>query len=109
MKARIPAITSAKQRKALDSAINDRLAEHMRAHEADYIALVLWTARTTFRFGRKRLLRFAVALVEACRELERHYEMPNGGMYLAKVDLKRYGIDIDELVRKNEIFDFEVK
>ena len=104
MKAKIP-IPSA-QKKALDAEINRQLAEHMREHEADYLACMLWSMRAD-GWGKKRMERKRKQLIEMLRELEQHYEMPDGGMYISRAKLKEFGVNLDE--NKNQIFDYEVK
>lgn len=106
MKAKIPIINTAAQQKALDAEINRQLAVHMREHEEDYLSLMLWSMRAD-GWGKKRIERKREQLIEMLRELEQHYEMPDGGMYISKVKLKEYGVDPSE--NKNKIFDYEVK
>lgn len=64
------------------------------------------TARETLGLGRERLIKLYAALTAGCRELERHYEMDDGGMYLAKIKLREMGVDVDELVKENKIISF---
>ena len=104
MKAKLPIPASQKQ--ALNREIDRQLAEHMREHEADYIALMLWSMRAE-RWGKRRMERKRRQIVEMLRELENHYEMPDHGMYIARIKLKEFGIDLED--NKNKIFDYEVK
>ena len=103
MKAHFPQIRTSNQQAALDREIKRQLAVHMCEHEADYIAAMLWAAHTEFDFGHERLARLHKALLDTFRTLEQHYEMPDGGMYLARRKLDEYGYKIDET---NDIFSF---
>lgn len=102
MKAHIPQIRTSNQQAALDREIKRQLAVHMREHEQDYLALMLWSMRAD-GWGKKRIERKRKQLIEMLRELEQHYEMPDGGMYLARRKLDEYGYKIDET---NDIFSF---
>ncbi len=109
MKAHLPYIRTTAQQRELNSAINRQLAKHIREHEADYIALALWAARSAFGFGRKRLLRYYEVLANAARELEAYYDMDDSCMYLAKVKLKECGIDVEEMHKENQILSYGVE
>lgn len=93
MKARIPAQLTVSQKQALDREINRQLAEHVRNHEADYIAMALYAVRAEFGFGKKRLERLMRRMYELNSQLVEYYDMPHEGMYIARQKLLEMGID----------------
>lgn len=93
MKARIPAQLTVSQKHALDREINRQLAEHVRNHEADYIAMALYAVHVELGFGKKRLERIMKKMRELHKELIDYYEMPHEGMYIARQKLLEMGID----------------
>lgn len=109
MKSRMPYIKTTAQNRDRDHSINYQLAEHMKAHEIDYIALAMYAARCAFGLGKCRLLRYYTVLLSASRELEQYYEMDDGAMYLAKVKLKELKIDLDAIHKDNQILSYGVK
>jgi hypothetical protein len=109
MKSRIPYLRTTEQKRDCNREINYQLAEHMKTHEIDYIALSLFAAHCAFGFGKKRLLLYYNALLATSRELEQFYEMDDGAMYLAKTKLKELGIDLDEMHKENLILSYEVE
>ena len=93
MKASIPYKLTVAQQRALEREINRQLAEHVRNHEADYIAMALYAVRAEFGFGKKRLERIMKKMRELHKELIDYYEMPHEGMYIARQKLLEMGID----------------
>jgi hypothetical protein len=93
MKARIPAQLTVSQKQALDREIIRQLAEHVRNHEADYIAMALYAVHVELGFGKKRLERIMKKMRELHKELIDYYDMPHEGMYIARQKLLAMGID----------------
>jgi len=93
MKASIPIKLTVAQQRAMFREIERQLAEHVRNHEADYIAMALYAAHLEFGFGKQRLERLMRRMYELNSQLVEYYEMPHEGMYIARQKLLEMGID----------------
>ena len=78
---------TAKERKAMELEIN-------RQNANDFDAMVLYVLHTHLGFGKKRLRRFYDAFSAEHDKLIEHYEMPDGGAWLADMKLKEIGVDV---------------
>lgn len=85
---------TAKERKAMELEINQQIAEADRQHANDFDAMVLYVLHTHLGFGKKRLRRFYDAFSAEHDKLIEHYEMPDGGAWLADMKLKEIGVDV---------------
>jgi hypothetical protein len=85
---------TAKERKAMELEINRQIAEADRQHTNDFDAMVLYVLHTHLGFGKKRLRRFYYAFSAEHDKLIEHYEMPDGGAWLADMKLKEIGVDV---------------
>lgn len=85
---------TAKERKAMELEINRQIAEADRQHAHDFEAMVLYVLHTHLGFGKKRLRRFYDAFSAEHDKLIEHYEMPDGGAWLADMKLKEIGVDV---------------
>ena len=85
---------TAKERKAMELEINRQIAEADRQHTNDFDAMVLYVLHTHLGFGKERLRRFYEAFTAEHDKLIEHYEMPDGGAWLADRKLKEIGVDV---------------
>lgn len=100
MKAKMPLILTAKERKALKDEIDKQLAENVSKMSCNLQALVLWELHEQLGFGKKRLLRFQERFQPMIEELQRFYEIRTADDtdFVCKYKLKNeVGIDVDEL------------
>lgn len=64
------------------------------------VACMLWTLHREFGWGAGRLMRFYHAYEGAWKELRDYYDMEDmDAAYLAKVELKKIGVDIEAEAR----------
>ena len=85
---------TAAERRAMEIEINRQIAESDRQHANDIDAMVLYVLHTHLGFGKKRLRRFYEAFSVEHNKLIEHYEMPDGGAWLADRKLKEIGVDV---------------
>lgn len=98
-------LTSA-ERKALEIELDKMLAEDLRSHEDEIIAIVLYTLGKEFGFGSKRMFRFWQALQVHFIELCEHYEMSptKDGLWLMTRKLKEEkGVDVAEWQKQSKL------
>lgn len=99
MKVRIPPRLSAKQNKAMDRLITDRIIELEEEHAKDFDATVLWALHETFGFGAERLKRFYRAYQAEYKRLREYYQLEesDGVPWLCRRKLAEIGVDVDEI------------
>lgn len=92
------------EQRAMDIEVNRQLAERDRAYEADLNALALYVLRVHLGFGKKRLRRFWDAFRAEHKALRDYYLMdgPGDGEFLAKRELKKIGVDVEEWAKEDE-------
>ena len=107
MKANVSPFTVA-ERKAMEREIMVQTARNIERMSADIQALVLWSLREQYGFGKKRLLEFQKHFKPIIYELQKFYECKNADEtdFVCKHRLKHeVGIDVDEL---DSMFDFHI-
>lgn len=96
MKAKLPFIMSAAQKKAMNEEINRQILERDKTFSMDFDSTVLYVLHTTFGFGKKRLRRFWEAFIKDHDELRRYYEMDSeDNAWLCRRKLKEIGVDVE--------------
>lgn len=94
MKANVRYQMSKKEEAAMKAEINRQIIEQDNAHRDDLDAMVLYTLRSVFGFGKARLRKFWEALAEEHDKLVEHYQMPESFPYLCKRELSKIGVDV---------------
>ena len=98
MKARVP--MSNAQKKAVNSELNQQIAEKSEQWLVDAEAMMLLVLHKYCGFGKKRLLEFRANYAKEAKELIECYEMD--AVYPAKYKLKELGIDVAQLLKQEE-------
>ena len=95
---------TAAEKKALDIEVKRELAEHMRLHELEIDAMILWQLHEQFGFGIGRLKRFYMGFSQCVKDLVERYEMDESeSLWLANKKLKDYGIDLEKWEKETGI------
>jgi hypothetical protein len=87
---------SAKEQQAVDAEINRQLLERHRTFSDDVDYTIMKILHDNFGFGPSRLRRFYEYFIEYNTALEKHYEMPDAGMYLARKEMNALGVNIEK-------------
>lgn len=96
MKAKLPFIMSAAQKKAMNEEINRQILERDKTFSMDFDSTVLYVLHITFGFGKKRLRRFWEAFINNHDELRQYYEMDSeDNAWLCRKKLKEIGVDVE--------------
>lgn len=96
MKAKLPFIMSAAQKKAMNEEINRQILERDTTFSMDFDSTVLYVLHITFGFGKNRLRRFWEAFIKNHDELRQYYEMDSeDNAWLCRRKLKEIGVDIE--------------
>lgn len=107
MKVRLPLPN--KTRKAIEDELGRQTGENVRNLSLNITALVLWSIRKKYRFGKKRLLDFHKDFLPLIQELQEYYQLENAREteFVCVKNLRdEVGIDVEQL---NEMFQFEIK
>lgn len=87
---------SKKEQKAVDIEINRQMLEHNRQFVDDFDYMVMKILHDQFGFGLARLSRFYDAFCKEYNTLEKHYEMADAGMYIARKEMNDIGVNIEK-------------
>lgn len=85
-----------KEQKAMDEEINRQTVERHRQFTDDFDYMVMKILHDRFGFGYTRLQRFYEAFCEENDALEKHYEMPDAGTYIARKEMNDIGCNIEQ-------------
>ena len=87
---------SAKEQQAVDAEINRQLLERHKEFSDDVDYMIMKILHDHFGFGLSRLRRFYDYFTEDNAALERHYEMPDAGVYIARTEMNALGVNIEK-------------
>lgn len=85
-----------KEQKALDEEVNRQIIERHKEFTDDFDYMVMHLLHKHFGFGLTRLKRFYELFSEENDELIEHYEMPDGGVYIARQEMNAIGCNIEK-------------
>ena len=85
-----------KEQKAIDEEIDRQVIERHRTFTDDFDYMVMRILHDQFGFGLTRLRRFYDAFKEDNAELIEHYEMPDAGVYIARMEMNEIGCNIEK-------------
>jgi hypothetical protein len=91
---------SKKEQKAVDIEINRQILERNRQFVDDFDYMVMKLLHDHFGFGFARLRRFYDAFCKEYNALEKHYEMADAGMYVARKEMNELGVNIEQWNRE---------
>ena len=89
-----------KEQKAMDAEINHLIIEHHQKFTDDYDYMVMKILHDHFGFGFTRLKRFYDVFNVENDALEKHYEMADAGVYIARKEMNDIGVNIEEWNRE---------
>ena len=95
MKSHRPLTTN--QATALKKEVDRQVAEFEIEHGKRICAVMLWSLCVHTGWGKKRLLSFWETLKKEHVRLIKHYQMPDDWDFLCEEQLKKVGINVDEL------------
>lgn len=87
---------SPKEQKALDEEIKRQEVEIHRQFTDDYDYMVMWILHRHFGFGLTRLKRFYDIFSDEYDAFEKHYEMADAGMYIARKEMNAIGCNVEQ-------------
>lgn len=85
-----------KEQKALDAEINRQLIEKDTEHTDDVDYMVMHILHKHFGFGLGRLRKFYEIFDTEYKDLVKHYEMPDAGIYIARKEMNAIGCNIEK-------------
>jgi hypothetical protein len=91
---------SAKEQRAVDAEINRQMLERHRKFSDDVDYMILKILHDHFGFGPSRLRRFYDRFIEDNATLEKHYDMPDAGVYLAREEMNALGCNVEQWNRE---------
>ena len=91
---------SKKEQKAMDAEINRQMIERHRQFTDDFDYMVMKILHDHFGFGFTRLKRFYDVFNVENDALEKHYEMPDAGIYIARKEMNDIGVNIEQWNRE---------
>lgn len=89
-----------KEQKAVDEEINRQIIERHRQFTDDFDYMVMKILHDHFGFGYTRLQRFYEAFNVENDALEKHYEMADAGVYVARKEVNDIGVNIEKWNRE---------
>ena len=89
-----------KEQKAVDEEINRQIIERHRQFTDDFDYMVMKILHDHFGFGFTRLRRFYDVFNVENDALEKHYEMADAGVYIARKEMNDIGVNIEEWNRE---------
>ena len=85
-----------KEQKALHQKINEQIVENHRQFTDDFDYMVMKILHDHFGFGFTRLRRFYDVFNVENDALEKHYEMADAGVYVARKEMNDIGVNIEK-------------
>ena len=85
-----------KEQKALHQKINEQIVENHRKFTDDFDYMVMKILHDHFGFGFTRLRRFYDVFNVENDALEKHYEMADAGVYVARKEMNDIGVNIEK-------------
>ena len=89
-----------KEQKAMDAEINRQMIEHHQKFTDDFDYMVMKILHDHFGFGFTRLKRFYDVFNVENDALEKHYEMADAGVYIARKEMNDIGVNIEQWNRE---------
>ena len=89
-----------KEQKALHEKVNQQILENHRKFVDDYDYMVMKILHDYFGFGLTRLRRFYDSFIKENDALEKHYEMADTSVYIARQEMNAIGCNIEEWNRE---------
>lgn len=89
-----------KEQKALDAEIKRQMLEYYRQFIDDFDYMVMDLLHDHLGLGYIRLRRYYDAFCKAYDALEKHYEMADAGVYIARKKMNDIGVDIEKWNRE---------
>lgn len=87
---------SKKEQRALEAEIKRQMLEYHRQFIDDFDYMVMDLLHDHLGLGYTRLRRFYDAFCEAYDAMEKHYEMADAGMYIARKKMNELGVNIEQ-------------
>lgn len=85
-----------KERKVMNEKVNQLLIQRHQEFADDVDYMILYILHQHFGFGIQRLRRFYEAFIVDNEALIKHYEMSDGGVYIARKEMNAIGVDFDK-------------
>jgi hypothetical protein len=85
-----------KEQQAIDEEINRQLLERHKVFADDVDYMIMKILHDHFGFGPARLRRFYDYFMKDNKELVERYEMSDAGTYIARRDMNKIGVNIEE-------------
>ena len=89
-----------KEQKAFDEEINRQMIERHRQFTDDFDYMVMKILHDHFGFGFTRLKRFYDVFNVENDALEKHYEMADAGVFIARKEMNDIGVNIEQWNRE---------